>query len=279
MKKRKLLCLFLCAASIAAFLGYQALDRIRTDRKPPVISVGTETASISIHDPESSLLEGVTAKDNRDGDVTDSLVVEKVRLAGSDGTIKASLAAFDKAGNVAKTERVLQYSDYRQPTFSLSAPLNFIQGTSFEVLDVVCAEDILDGNISHRVRATSLEANSFGVLGTHEVRFSVTNSLGDTVELVMPVEICSPGQYNAKVELTDYLIYLPRGSAFNAKDYLKSFINGTMVTSLAGTIPESLNVQISGTVNTQQEGVYAVSYTIASSYYTGYSRLIVVVEG
>lgn len=279
MKKRNFLCLFLIAASIAAFLGYQALDRIRTDTKAPVITIGESTEAISVFDPQSTLLTGVTATDNRDGDVTGSLVVEKVRLTDSNGTIKVSLAAFDKAGNVAKAERTLQYADYQRPTFSLNAPLNFIQGTSFEVLNVIQAEDALDGDISHRVRATSLADSSISSLGTHDVKFSVTNSLGDTVEQVLPVEIYAAGEYNAKLELTDYLVYMPRGSVFDAKSYLSTFSAGTGVIYLGSGVPADLTLKINGSVNTQQAGVYSVSYTVSNTYYTGYSRLIVVVEG
>ena len=40
-----------------------------------------------------------------DGDVTASLVVERVNLTDSDGSISVSYAAFDSAGNVAKVKR------------------------------------------------------------------------------------------------------------------------------------------------------------------------------
>lgn len=279
MKKRTIICVFLIIVCLGAFFGYLAFDRIRTDTKAPEISVPEANAAVSVFDPESALLAGVTAKDNRDGDVTDSLVVENIKLTAPDGAIRVSIAAFDGSGNVAKTQREMQYADYMRPTFILEAPLNFVQNTTFEVLDVIGATDALDGDISHRVRATSLTDSAIATLGTHDVEFTVTNSLGDTVKLILPVEIYPAGTYSAKLELTDYLIYLPRGSAFNARSYLSEFSAGTQKTDLTRGVPADLTLEIDGTVNTQKEGVYSVGYTVSSTYYTAYSRLIVVVEG
>ena len=279
MKKRTLLCLAAITVSTAVFFGYLTLDRIRTDKKPPEITVGTDIPAVSVFDPHSALLAGVTAEDNRSGDVTGSLVVEKVQLSGTDGTVKVYLAAFDQAGNVAKAERTVQYSDYKSPTFSLSSPLIFSENYVYEVLNFVHAEDMLDGDISHRVRAVPTDGGSISDLGTHNVRFSVTNSLGDTAELELPVEVYPAGQYDAKLSLTDYLIYISRGSVFNARDYLKEFKSGTKTYAFAAGVPADLTLDIDGSVNTQKEGIYPVSYTVSNDYYTGFSRLIVIVEG
>ena len=51
-----------------------------------------------MRDDKSALLAGVTASDNVDGDVTAFLVVERVNLTDSDGSISVSYAAFDSAG-------------------------------------------------------------------------------------------------------------------------------------------------------------------------------------
>ena len=97
------------------------------------------------------------------------------------------------------------------------------------------------------------------------------------------------GTYQASVSLTDYLIYLPVGATFNPKDYLNSFSMGNETTSLENGIPKDLSLQTVGTVNTKIPGVYSVGYTVTyavtntgnpgeSRTYSGYSKLIVVVE-
>ncbi len=111
----------------------------------------------------------------------------------------------------------------------------------------------------------------------------MTNSLGDTVELVLPVEVYTPGVFEGNLALTEYLIYLKQGDTFNARSYLQSFSLGREEISLRGGVPEDIRLTISGKVQTGVPGVYVVDYEASSEVggqiYTAYSKLIVVVEG
>lgn len=289
MKKRTWLFLVLIALCLAVFYGYRAVDRLNTDTKAPQISISSGTLQLSVQDSQSALLQGVTAKDETDGDVTASLVVESVRLTDPDGTVSVGYAAFDSAGNVAKASREVQYTDYESPRFTLSAPVAFSQSSGVDVLSIIHVTDMLDGDITHRIRATSLSEEAVTAVGTHEVQFRVTNSLGETAELVLPVEVYPAGNYQASLSLTDYLVYLPAGTAFNPKDYLNSFTVSGEVTSLRSGMPRNFTLQTVGTVDTQTPGVYSVGYTVTytvvsetnpenNRVYSGYSKLIVVVE-
>ena len=205
MKKRNWLLLLLIVLCLAAFFGYRKLDQLRTDTRAPQIHMDEQPLEVSVRDDKSALLAGVTASDNVDGDVTASLVVERVNLTDSDGSISVSYAAFDSAGNVAKAKREGRYTDYERPRFTLNAPLVYTVDHSFDVLSNVGAVDAIDGDIQHRVRATTKGTSSIMALGSHMVQFQVTNSLGDTVSETFPVEVISSGIYNAALELTDYL--------------------------------------------------------------------------
>lgn len=279
MKKINRLCLVLMILCLALLGAYRVYDRVRTDANPPEILFPEEELEVSVLDPRDALLEGISAADQEDGDVTSSLIVEQVKLADSDGTISITYAAFDSAGNVAKSVRTARYSDYNSPVISLSAPMAFPLSSGFDVLDVVKAEDVLDGDISQHIRATSLDKSSVTAQGTHDVEFKVTNSLGDTVTLILPVEVYPSGVYNATLTLTDYLIYLPQGAAFDAADYLNSFSYGASAASMRNGLPWNLSLKTTGEVNTQIPGVYSVGYTVSNDAYTGYTRLIVIVEG
>lgn len=286
MKKRNLICLFLIAVSIAAFFGYRMVTQLAEDSAPPQISVSQEQLEVSVLEPRSALLQGLTATDKRDGDVTSSLVVESVRLLDSDGTAIVTCAAFDRAGNVAKLERQVRFTDYESPRFTLDAPLMSTQGVAYDVLSHIGVVDMVDGDITHRVRATTLSETSITSLGEHDIEFRVTNSLGDTVELVVPMEVYLAGSYQAKLELTDYLVYLPQGSAFNAQSYLDCYVFGGSDVSLKNGMPEDYSLRTTGVVDTNTPGVYTVSYKVTYTLegvnpvsYSGYSRLIVVVEG
>ena len=290
MKKRNWLLLLLIVLCLAAFFGYREYDGLHTDTRAPKIFLDEQPLEVSVEDDRSALLTGVTASDNVDGDVTDSLVVESVNLLDSDGAISVGYAAFDSAGNVAKATREGRYIDYESPRFTLSAPLIYTLDRSFDVLSTVGAVDVIDGDIQHRVRATVKDGKAVTTLGSHRVQFQVTNSLGDTVSAIFPVEVLSPGVYNATLELTDYLIYLPKGSSFNAEDYLSSFTWLGEEYSLEGGLPEDYALRTRGTVRTGYPGVYAIEYRVTYTdrdeknpdfdrKYTGYSKLIVVVEG
>ena len=286
MKKINWFSVFLIICCLGILFGYRTLDQIRTDHNPPVITVEDIPLEVSALDPESALLQGVSARDNIDGDVTASLVVENVRLVNSRGTAAVTYAAFDSAGNVTKAQREILYNDYVRPRFSLTQPLLF-SFSNPNLLSVISAQDILDGDITHRVRATALDRPEDQQTGFYNVRFQVTNSLGDTVDLVLPVEVYTASLFDAKMTLTDYLVYLKQGDSFNARNYLDTFTQGRDEISLASGIPQELKLTISGKVDTGVPGVYVIDYRITSNLYPGsagqiytaYSKLIVIVEG
>ena len=77
------------------------------DRTAPVIHM--EEVELEYRDgmSDEELLEGVTATDGTDGDVTGSLVVEKVSEVGN-GTVIVTYGVKDASGNVAKASRVMK---------------------------------------------------------------------------------------------------------------------------------------------------------------------------
>lgn len=283
MKKLNRICLVLIALCLAVFFGYRMLDRMQTDTQPPVITMDAQSIQLSVQDDTTALLQGVHAQDNVDGDVTASLVVENISLVNNDGSVIVSYAAFDRAGNVAKAQREATYTDYESPSFSLTQPMISLEGIKYDIMSCITASDYFDGDISHRIRATPLDSQDITAEGTHNVEFRVTNSLGDTTKIVLPVEVYSRGKYDAQLTLTDYMIHLPVGAVFVPENYLEEYTLGTETTWLRRTLPDTFDVRISGQVNTQVPGVYPVSYIVAFTRYEqeflGYSKLIVVVEG
>lgn len=282
MKKRHLMLFIVMVACLAALYGYRAYDSSVTDRKAPVITVEDGVLQISVHDPESALLQGITAKDDRDGDVTDSVIVESVGSITDDAVVTVTYAAFDKAGNVAKISRPVQYTDYISPRFTLDAPLAFAQGSGFDILDHVGAVDELEGDLTHRVKVTSLAETAISAPGVYDVQLQVANSLGDIARLMVQVEVYPSGTYNSKLTLTDYILYIQQGVSFDARDYLDTFTYAGTTADLSRGISR-YDLSVSGSVDTGTPGVYAVEYVISftqgSQIYNGFSELIVVVEG
>lgn len=88
-----------------ALIGAGGWLYIHTDREKPVLQFSENMAEVYEETmDEAELLQGVTAIDETDGDVTASVLIEKI-VEASDGTIIVTYAARDKSNNVAKKSK------------------------------------------------------------------------------------------------------------------------------------------------------------------------------
>ena len=83
MKKRTLIYLLLIVLCGAVFFGYRAFSQMNDDHTIPTIKIDESITDFSIREDRSQLLQGVSAADETDGDVTASLLVEQVILTDS----------------------------------------------------------------------------------------------------------------------------------------------------------------------------------------------------
>ncbi len=284
MKIRKNLPLLVFLAVVLAFFaGYRIWKKSATDTRPPVISFEPGVFEISVQDGTDVMLKGITVTDDHDGDVSASLMIEKIGVINEEHEFVVTYAAFDSSGNVSKARRTLRYTDYHSPRFSLRSPLLYPYGRDVDIVNRVNATDMIDGDISHRIKATVISEVAVSSEGVHDMLFRVTNSMGDTVELIMPAEIYPTGKYNAELLLTEYLIYVPVGENFDARDYLHYFKYDDTSVFLGSALPPAYRLTTRGNVDTSIPGVYPVSYTLSYSEdritYTACSKLIVIVEG
>jgi hypothetical protein len=283
--KKNLLYLAVTLLCVNLFILFLFVYNRRTDTTPPVIRFAEGQLELSARDPQRALLQGVSAQDQNDGDVTASVVIADVRMLDADGTIQVTYAAFDSAGNAARAVRMARYTDYESPRFQLNRSMTFAANTSFDLFREVKAVDMLDGDISHRVRIASMDEQSISTPGLHRVKLQVSNSLGETVELEIPVEVYAAGVYQAALTLTDYLVYLPTGTEVAAEKYLENFIVGNQTVSLEKGVPEGFTLDVQQNVQIHVPGVYTVEYRLTRTDetgnmdQTGYAKLIVVVEG
>lgn len=283
MKRWNIMLLMILAVAVGLFACYHIWIHNRLDTVGPVLTVDEGMLEISVTDPEEALLQGIRAVDTRDGDVTASILVESIYGINEDDVTTVTYAAFDRAGNVSKIQRQVRYKDYEHPKFKLFGSLTFSYGSGFNLLEYLGAEDVIDGDIRRRVHATLIsDTRSIEEEGRHQVEIQVTNSLGDTSELVLPVEVFAPEWYTADVQLREYMIYLKRGTQFNPRDYLKAFNFRGEPIEAAKFALENVNVEIINKVDLNVPGVYEVSYILSKTLnmdtYSGIAKLIVVVE-
>lgn len=236
-----LVLVLICAAVTGIYAGIFVL---RDDKTAPNISLDSEVLEVSIEATTEELLKGVSAFDNVDGDVTDSVLVEGIGNINEDYEAVITYAAFDSSGNVAKISRTVKFTDYQPPVFGLKRSLSFGENTSPDILGYMTATDMFDGDISGRIKGTLVSnTTSLSYPGIHQVEFRVTNSMGDTRKITLPVEVYKNGIYNANVDLGDnYLIYIKKGEDFTPEQYLESLIVGNNIYSLKNQNPPMENL-------------------------------------
>lgn len=271
MKKKETIILVIVAT---VFVVLAIVFSVVSKKSPqyPEIKFNDETLKVSVDASDDKLLEGVTAIDPEDGDVTDSLVVEGASNLVDGKKIKVVYAAFDSQNHVTKAERTVIFTNYKSPHFTLSAPMIFTPKNNTMLLTCVGAQDVFDGDISGNIKFSVEDDTSINKPGEYVVKFSVTNRLGDMVTIPITVEIVEEAVNIDAIKLTDYLVYIGKGDDFNAADYLDSYaVGGTEHKSASG-------LKITNNVNTEEPGVYTVDYMYGSNKSGIRTRLIVVVE-
>lgn len=95
-------------AACVLLLGVNIVIAGKMDREPPEIHFPDQEVVYIEGAGYDTLLEGVTAEDSRDGDVTDSLLVENVHKNADGVTGTAVYAAMDHSKNVEKKTRTIK---------------------------------------------------------------------------------------------------------------------------------------------------------------------------
>ena len=265
MKHIKIASLILLFISVITFGAYKIHEYATNDKTPPVITAPTDTITASVGITEQEILEGVFARDTVSGNVTDTLVIEKISSFTDENTRIVTYAAIDEKGNVGRLQRTLVYTDYKEPTFTLRQPLRIPAGKSVNLFTIIGANSVLDGDLSNKVKYTLGATVDLGKTGNYEIEFRVTDSSGTVEYLTTNLEVYDSTTERIKVTLTDYLIYLPIGAEFDANDYYKE-------ASAEGTL------SIADDVDTSKAGVYQVKYTVEGEKGKGITKLLVIVK-
>ena len=239
-------------AVLAVFVGVKAYTRLAVDTTPPQISCDTDTIDISVSDPESALFQGITAKDNRDGDLTGSVMIKGMTGLITNDTAQVSYVVFDSSNNIATCQRTIRYTDYEKPRFALSQPLIYPEGGPVMVLDKLSAADSAGEDISDNISIVSQNIDIY-TAGRYSLTAQVSNSQGDIESVVLPVIITSAKKQ--LVELKEYLVYLDQGASFNSGSYVSS------VKDSAGAAYDLSHLSVEGQVDTSVPGTYYVSYS------------------
>ena len=269
MRALKHTILILLAVLSAAYIATLIYQGSSTRHDPPVISCPDGILEVSASDDESVLLAGVTALDPQDGDLTDRIIVGGISKLISKDTAKVTFMVFDSDDNMGKLVRYIRYTDYHRPQFSIVKPLAFSSTKEVSLLDRLKAEDVVDGDVSSRIRVSTLASTDNS--DVYDITIQVTNSMGDTAWLKLPVLVQETDPLRPVIELSSYLIYQDVGSSFDAMSYVSGL-------TVAGSAEAVSKVSVSSNVDTSVAGTYRVMYSYSSGSATGIAILTVVVQ-
>lgn len=254
---------------VANLISYFYLDT--SDRKiPPQISCPNEIMEISAADSEAVLLTGVTASDEQDGDLTDRVTVGGISKLITNDTAKVTYMVFDSDNNMASCVRWIRYVDYHRPVFEVTEPLVYATTEEVSMLSRLKATDVVDGDISKNIRVSTLEPTNNSEV--FHVSIQVSNSVGDTATVTLPVMMLTSNPLRPEIHLTKSLVYVDQGSEFTSSAYLRSLrVPGVQQPSIT-------DVTVENEVDTDTPGTYYVTYTYSANNCTGTAILTVVVQ-
>lgn len=265
MKKLKIFSILLLLVSTAAFIGFRVYKNVILDTEPPKVVCENEEIKVPVAITEAELLQGVKATDNRSGDVSDTLVIEKLSAFSEDGTRVVTYAAVDESKNVGRCEQTIIYEDYKAPKFKMASSLCFPVGQKVDLLEGVMATSALDGDLSGKIKYNLPESINVTTPGNYPIEYRVMDSGGKVVYLNTYVEICENSEVAFDVFLSDYVVYVKKGKQFSPDKYY------------TGAEREG-ELTINSNVKTKEAGTYYVDYVVTSLNVSGKARLIVVVE-
>ena len=250
--------------ALLAAAGLYYYEATHTDSQPPVFHAQTDVLEVSVSDPREAMLEGLSASDNVDGDLTDKIRIKSVSTLINETDVRVDYIVFDDASNYATYTRIIRYRDYVPPRFDLNRAMIFRMGETVNFQDSITVTDTRDGNISSRLKLE--ETNVINTIpGVYYAKLSASNQMGDTVYLPLTIQITDNSISQPKITLTDYLIYLEQGTKYPT---FRQYLEAVTDPLVGKDTPVSLaTVTINETdVDTSTPGVYEVFY-----YYTGVS--------
>lgn len=247
--------LFLVSIVTYTMIWYS--DKNSTDSSMPEIKISEQQIEASVKDKDA-LLKGVVAMDKKDGDITGNLVVESISkfVNKKEHICNVTYAVADSDSHVVKATRKVKFTDYKSPRFIVKKPLCIEMGSNTSVASLIGAEDVIDGDISNKVKILS-NMISTNVSSENVVTAQVTNSLGDTVKLKAEVAVSQSNNISPTIQLTKNIVYIKKGDKFSAKKYIDSAKDSD------GKGISKDKVKIKGSsVKTNKAGCYSVKYSV-----------------
>ncbi len=281
--------LFVLTAVLFALTFFRARQLSRDNR--PVISFDTDRIVVGLESTDAELLSGVTALDAEDGDLTGKVLVESISHFITPGVCNVTYAVCDSQNHVTTATRRMEYEGYTSPRFTMADDLVFSVNEQANPLQCIGAVDVLDGDISDRVKiAATTSGFQSGVAGVYPINVQVTNSKGDVIYLDLSITIENTSLYGPKITLKNYLLYITVGEDVDLRGNIRSVEAATEKTAdaeetateeeMAAEVNQLISqVRIETNLDTTTAGVYQADYRFKNEFdREAHAVLTIVVE-
>lgn len=266
MKKVRVLVCLIFVISCVTFGVYTLKTMLTEDKNAPVITFESDEVQVSVTTAQEDMLAGVSALDKEDGDLTGQVQIASMSRMMSGGKRTVEYVVFDSSNNLGKAERTIVYTDYVSPKIYFTEPLRYT-ADDFEIgVWPVQATDVLDGDLTSKVRYTVNGMIDPDVPDKYPVTFLVNNSAGDTCSIEIPVQIVDEegeaGRYYPV--LSDYVVYTSVGQSIQNRQYVMGLENRNTKYPFGSDVITGIsaeNISIKSNVDYQTPGIYTVDYS------------------
>ena len=224
------------------------LTVIFTDSKGPKITVEQKSITYVNGDDKASLLDGVSAYDAVDGDVTVSLIVKDITVLNSGDTAKVTYAARDNSNNISEAYRIVTYVDSSEYYSEPDDEAMFQEITEGEVTEAEASAENTEAQATEEpVEDTTQETEE----PTEEVKEEPQEEeKPEESEKPQPKATDNkPEDKTPKITLKQKSVNINVGQTFNPSDYIKSKENAS-------------SIAIDGAINVMAPGTYPLTFEV-----------------
>ena len=201
---------------------------------------------------KEDLLKGVTAQDNRDGDVTDSLTVETIYPKNDEKQVAVIFVAKDQENNVTKKEFTMENEDGTDTDSQIGLIDNEDLSDAADSIDNTDSTDNTEAAPADETQAAA------AVDSTEPSQDDLTPE--EQAQKTQEDKIAQLSPQDPKMYLTTYYVEIPVGTTLDKLSYVKDIQDDTELTSELYK-----KIQISGDVDTNTPGTYELTYYVVDN--------------
>lgn len=210
---------------------------------PEITDSGSEITVYTPDVTDADLLEGMSAIDEKDGDVSDTLTVESV-YSVDDSSVVVTYAAKDNDNNITKYKRTMEAEMPAEDPDSDDSD-----------------EDETDGEASDGTEAQETEADGEAGGETDEaVTPTPEQDEAEVLKQEQEAEAESMPEQNPRIYLTEYLVRIPVGGSWNPLDYVSEITDDQ-----DDMYALWRKIQVADEVSTAAAGTYECTYYVVDS--------------